>query len=458
MPHRPDIDPRPRVLGIPVPPWRSDPNAPVSVASSVLAFALSGLGALTLISVGVIYYARDTATDEAINYSIRLTEVVSRGFVEPGLEYGIQSGDPGALDSLDTVVRNQVVGETIVRVKLWTRDGIIAYSDEPRLIGQRYPLPEDELTAFETKDAEAEVSDLNRPENIYERPFDKLLEVYFPVRTQGGTALLFEAYLPYSSVSSNASDIRRRFMPALFAGLVVLALVQIPLAWSLAHRLRRRQDEREALLRRAVEASERERGIIAGELHDGAVQNLISQSLLVAAAADRLSGTAPEETIRDLRQVSEQARSTVQELRTLLVDLYPPNLTSEGLESAFSDLVAPVRAKGIEVTVTIDLPSRLPAHIERLIFRAAREALRNVVQHADARRADVVVERHAGMVSIIISDDGRGFSTEERESRRASGHLGLDLVQRLAVDAGGSCDIHPGEGGGTRFLVQVPLQ
>lgn len=53
--------------------WRRNPDAPVSVASSVLGFALSGLAALALVTVGVIYYARDTATDEAIRDSIRLS-------------------------------------------------------------------------------------------------------------------------------------------------------------------------------------------------------------------------------------------------------------------------------------------------------------------------------------------------------------------------------------------------
>ncbi len=438
--------------------WRRNPNAPVSVASSVLGFALSGLAALALVTVGVIYYARDTATDEAIRDSIRLTEVVSHGLVEPALDDGIISGDREALRRLDDVVQNRVLGSSVVRVKLWTREGPIVYSDEPRLIGQRYALPEDELRAFETGVAAAEVSDLSRPENLYERPFDKLLEVYFPIHTHGGTTLLFEAYLPYSSVSSNASDIRGRFMPALVAGLVVLALVQIPLAWSLAHRLRSRQNEREALLRRAVDASDRERGIIAGELHDGAVQDLIGQSFRLTAAADRLTGIAGDDTIRDLREASDQARNTVQELRTLLVDLYPPNLSSEGLEPAFSDLVAPLKAKGIEVAVSVNLAARLPEGIERLIFRSAREALRNVIRHADAHHVDITVERRSSMASLTIGDDGRGFSAEARERQKATGHLGLDLIEGLVADAGGTCQVLPRDGGGTRFIVEVPVQ
>ena len=435
-----------------------EPDAPISVASSVLWFAVSGAFAIALIGVGVIYAARNTATDEAISDSIRLTEVVSRGVIEPALEDGVVSGDPDALARLDEVVRERIISDSIVRVKFWRQDGIIVYSDEARIIGQQYPLDADEVGAFENSEAAAEVSDLGRPENIFERPFNKLLEVYFPVQTPDGTTLLFEAYLPYSSVSSNASTIWRRFMPVFGAGLVLLGLVQIPLAWSLARRLRGRQDEREALLRRAVEASDRERRIIASELHDGAVQNLIGQAFRLTATADRLAGTVPDDAVRDLREASDQARNTVQELRTLLVDLYPPNLSSEGLEPAFADLAAPLRARGIDVTVTVNLDPRLPSGIERLIYRAAREALRNVLHHSGASHVDIAAERHAGLATLRVSDDGRGIADAERDKHRASGHLGLDLVQSFVADAGGVCRTQPRDGGGTRFTVEVPIR
>ena len=442
-------------------PWRRsnrESDLPVSVASSLLVFAISGLTTLALVSAGAIYFARRTATDEAIRDSRRLTEVVARAVIEPALADALLTGDPGAVARLDKVVPGRVVDDSFVRVKIWSREGVVVYSDEARLIGQQYELAEDEVEAFANNVAAAEVSDLERPENVYERGYDELLEVYFPVHTPGGTALLFEAYLPYASVSRSSDEIWKSFLPALVAGLAILEVFHLPLAWSLARRLRRRQVERELLLRRVVEASDRERRVIAGELHDGAVQDLVGESYRLVATADRLAGIAPEEAVEVIREAAARTRSTVQGLRSLLVDLYPPNLRSQGLEPALFDVAAPLRAKGVEVSISVDPTKGLSEDAERLLYRAAREALRNVLQHANARRVEVSLAMTPVLARLTIADDGQGFAPAVRAERRAAGHLGLDLVESLVHDAGGRFSLGPGEDGGTSFELEVPVQ
>ena len=81
-------------------------------------------------------------------------------------------------------------------------------------------------------------SDLSEPENRYERHRGKLLEVYLPVRTPGGRPLLFESYQPFAPVSASGRDIWREFAPTLLVALVLLWLLQLPLAWSFVRRLR----------------------------------------------------------------------------------------------------------------------------------------------------------------------------------------------------------------------------
>ena len=90
-------------------------------------------------------------------------------------------------------------------MKLWTQDGRILYSDEPALIGKRYELGEEELELFGTGGAEAELSDLDEPENRFERPQGKLLEAHTTIRTPDGTQVLFEIYQRFSSVNASGS-------------------------------------------------------------------------------------------------------------------------------------------------------------------------------------------------------------------------------------------------------------
>ena len=80
----------------------------------------------------------------------------------------------------------QVVSGSIVRVKMWSRDGRVLYSDEPALIGRRFALGEDELRLFDSGGATAELSDLDEPENRFERSQGKLLEAHTTIRTPTG--------------------------------------------------------------------------------------------------------------------------------------------------------------------------------------------------------------------------------------------------------------------------------
>lgn len=428
-----------------------------SVTSAVLMFAVSGLLSLALVTAGALYFARRTATQEAERDSLGVTEAAARNLIEPILSDALAAGDPGAIARLDDTVRSRVLGNAIVRVKLWSRDGVIVYSDEPRLIGQRYDLDEDDLKSFGNQEPEADISDLSRPENIYEKPYGKLLEVYFPLYTREGTPILFEAYLPYASVSERASEIWRSFLPTVFAGLITLEVLQLPLAWSLARRLRARQVEREQLLHRAVEASNRERRLIAGELHDGVVQDLVGQSYRLLAVADGLAGVAPGDSVAAIRQEAIETRTAIKSLRTLLVDLYPPNLRSEGLEPALADLAARLRSAGVLVNIAMLTDVRLSEEWERLLYRAAREALRNIERHSGARNVNICIEHQDGYVSLTIIDDGIGIAGENQVGQRQEGHLGLDLLGSLLRDAGGHLSVRAGETGGTRFEVRLPL-
>jgi two-component system NarL family sensor kinase len=416
----------------------------------VAAFAALGLAAVAIVAVGAGLAFRRTTDREALRNAQQITRITALSAVEPDLTDALLDGDPAAVARLDRAVRTRVLRSPVERVKLWTLDGRIVYSDATALIGRRFALGEEERQAAAAGRVDADVSDTSRPENVFERGLGKLLEVYLPVRTPGGRRLLYEEYLRYGAVAGSS----RRQWSALalpFGGaLLVLALAQLPLAWWLARRLERREQEREGLLVRIVESSDRERRRLAQALHNGPVQAVAGLAWRLDAAARR-AGPPLSSTLAD---GASDARETLREMRSLLVGLHPPALRRVGLAAALSDSAAPLRGDG--VAVDLDLAADLVPDAEALVYRVADEALRNAHQHAHAGHVAVRLRDGGGRMSLSVRDDGAGFDPADLAARRADGHRGLALLEDLAADAGGRLNVDSAPGRGTHLELDAP--
>lgn len=416
----------------------------------VLRYAISGVAALILLAAAGVYLLRHIGRDEAIRNAREVTALAGRGIVEPALTPALLRGNPVAIARLDRVVRRGILQGRIVRVKIWDSTGRVVYSDEHRLIGSRYGSGAEELQALPQGRTEAEVSDLSRPENRFERRFHKLLEVYLRIRGPSGEPLLFETYERYSSIAASGRRLWLAFAPAILGTLALLWLVQLPLAWRGARRLREHQIQRERLLQRAIESSEVERRRIAQDLHDSAVQDLAGVSYSLNAAARDVGNPETEAILRD---AAAGTRRTIRELRSLLVDIYPPDLHRTGLGPALRDLVAPLSARGIDASVQAPDTLALRPELETLLYRCAQEALRNVVRHSRARHVHVLVEADGEHASLRVTDDGRGFD----RAAVGEGHLGLRLLGDLAREAGGRLEVDSQPQRGTAVCIEAPL-
>ena len=305
----------------------------------------------------------------------------------------------------------------------------------------------------------ADESDLSRAENTTERGFKRLLEVYVGIRGPDGRRLLYEDYERSSTISASSKHQWMSLLPALIGALLILYLVQVPLAYSLARRLRARQREREELLRRAIDASDLERRRIAADLHDSAVQRLAGVSISLAASANALRDDEGVGDARDaLGRAAAETRETIRELRTLLVDIYPPTLQRSGLSAALDDLVATLRAAGIAVSLSVPDDLDLPDDTEALLYRVAQEALRNARAHGEASTVDVTVQAPGRAAVLCVVDNGRGFCPEEADQSRESDHFGLRLMHDLADHAGGTLTVLSSPGHGTLVRLEVPLR
>jgi two-component system NarL family sensor kinase len=424
---------------------------PDSLARPLVAFALLGLLVLIVVAVSGIVVIRRLATQQALNEARRLTDVSAR-VVQRRVTDGLVTGDALARGAMVNVVKDAVLRDPVVRVKIWTRDGTIVFSDETRLIGDTYSLGADDLEVLDLGGVVAGVSDLSRPENRYERKYGELLEVYTRIRTPDGTPLLFETYQLSSSIADRRRELATTFAPVLVITLLALVLLEIPLAWALARRVRATQRERERLMQRAIEASDRERRRIAGDLHDGPVQELAGISMQLSAAAGHAKD--PEDGAV-LRESAAAVRGSVRTLRSAVVGVYPPNLQQSGLPAALADLVARLGGQGVQVEVDADGAAFSP-ETEALLFRAAQEALRNVEEHAHAHHVRVTVRPELDRAVLEVADDGKGIAPEDAESARAGGHMGLTILGDLVRDGDGVLTVGPGESGGTVVRVEAP--
>jgi two-component system NarL family sensor kinase len=421
--------------------------------SPVVRFLLGSLAAIVVVVIGMFFALRSVTIKDSERNTRERVRLEGALVEEAGLTDGVLHGDRAALARLDDVVRRRVKSASIVRVKLWSRDGTILYSDEPRLDGRHFGLSDEEMALFTNGAADAEISDLAKPENRFERQDGKLLEAHTAIHAPNGTPVLFEIYQRFGSVSASAAALLRKLALPLLAGLLVLLLIQLPLVDSLARRLQRGHAERERLLTSAIESSERERRRIAADLHDGVVQDLAGVAFGLAPLAEDAARRGDGEEAGALRDAIARLRAGMREMRTLLVAIHPPSLESTGLEAALHDLLSPLQAEGIATELEVEDGRPGP---DALVYRVAREAVRNVQEHAGASRVKVEVSHPTPETTrLVVADDGRGFGPDERERRGEAGHVGLTLLESLVREADGTLDVRSAPGEGTRVEMEV---
>jgi signal transduction histidine kinase len=155
---------------------------------------------------------------------------------------------------------------------------------------------------------------------------------------------------------------------------------------------------------------------------------------------------------------ADTVRSSIRALRSLVVDIYPPDFDQVTLESALTDLAGRVGEGGIEASVDVSgLADPVPDPVARLLYRAAQEGVRNVLAHAGASTVRVTASTLGTMAVIDVIDDGQGLSDEALGGRAGPGHVGLRALQGLVNDAGGAVHITSEAGRGTTLRVEVPL-
>lgn len=220
----------------------------------------------------------------------------------------------------------------------------------------------------------------------------------------------------------------------------------------LHRRLAAREQAAERFAEQVIAAQEAERQRLAGDIHDGITQRLVSLAYHLDAAADAVrsdTGTAASE----LARARELTNLTLDEAHAAIAGLRPPVLEDLGLADGLASLARSIAQVQVRV-VTGDC--RLPEHMEIALYRIAQEALQNVVKHSGATVADVELRCDEHRALLRVTDNGHGFDAGARSADDTS--YGLRSMAERAELMGGRLAVTSRPGVGTTVTVSVPVR
>ncbi|MGI8542908.1 MAG: ligand-binding sensor domain-containing protein [Aridibacter sp.] len=210
-----------------------------------------------------------------------------------------------------------------------------------------------------------------------------------------------------------------------------------------------------AFSRRLIDSQEQERKRFAAEMHDG-----LGQSLVIIKNRARLSlrqADQKEAMLDHLENISDTASHAIEEAREIAFNLRPHLLDRLGLTKTIESMLGKVfGASGIEFESQIDLiDDVLEKDSEILLYRIVQECTNNIVKHSNAKKAIVKIERDEKNLTVVISDNGRGFdpATNGNDlSKRSFGLVGIAERTRLL---GGKLNIESKPGNGTTVTINI---
>jgi len=384
--------------------------------------------------------------------------------------------DARAIATLDEYLKDTALGDQFVNIKLWARDGTIAYSTSEDLIGRVFDLHE-ELERALTGELVSGFTDLLNSENEYERTrAESLIETYAPI-SRFGTGETIAAMEFYQHPGPLLAAVRSAQMRGWSVVVVATALMYVMLL-GLVRRsnnlieLQRAQLEgnvtrlsdlladNRRLQRRMRDAAGRVTALneqflhrVSADLHDGPAQ-CIAVALLRLDTPDSAETSAqrPSEAVRTALD------SALGDIRSIARGLRLPEIDALSTADAAAKCILEFeRISGTRVDVEfVDVPTQAPLATKITMYRILQEALANSYKHAEASTRTVTLGMESGSLRVEIGDDGPPFNTD---GPWREGALGLAGMKERTEMLGGEFELLSSpDGGGTRVRVILPLK
>jgi two-component system NarL family sensor kinase len=237
-----------------------------------------------------------------------------------------------------------------------------------------------------------------------------------------------------------------------------VALISVSGLWLNLSEHRVADAKLQLLARQVVRFQEDERAHLARELHDGATQTMVSAKLLVESAVAQLERehrAVPPSLGRALAGLKE----SLNEVRRISHRLRPAMLDELGLPAALELLGREAGDAGfaqVDVQVNGDAIA-LPDEVKTALFRVSQEALANVAKHAQAQQVRIELSFAPDGVALRITDDGRGFESDQVQLDPRRG-IGLRNMRERLASIGGRFDVRAAPGAGTVLEANVPIE
>jgi signal transduction histidine kinase len=208
---------------------------------------------------------------------------------------------------------------------------------------------------------------------------------------------------------------------------------------------------------RAVES---ERSRISRDLHDGILQTLLSLNIQLDVLRHKFPWT-PEQAGKELETLQKTVQQESSELRRMVTDLRPLRVESADMRElmlGFAERFRNEAAMAVDLFIE-DRNLRLPDRICRELFQIYRESLNNIKKHAKASHVVVKLGQDEAKVSLVVDDNGRGFSFSGRYSSEELDRLRLGpiSIKERTRGVGGTLTVESNPGHGARLTVEIPL-
>ncbi len=248
------------------------------------------------------------------------------------------------------------------------------------------------------------------------------------------------------------------------AGISVFMVLGSLLGYSYYRRFKLKQQTRlqteilkqqELATKAVIEAEEKERKRIAGDLHDGVGQLMSAARMNLSAIQSSLPFVSDEQKI-NFKKVVNLIDESCNEVRTVSHNMMPNALLKAGLASAIREFIDKIDAHILKVNLhTEGLNERIDSNIETVLYRVIQECVNNVIKHANATELDISLVKDIEGISSTIEDNGQGFNSKDLEKFKG---IGLKNIQSRIDYLKGTVEWDSNPGNGTVVAIHVPVK